>query len=80
MSSYRSWKQFRSKGSNEFTGLYYELQICWERGWKYEADWCSMSADERAHWLAFVSIESWRVERDREESERAAAVKRGGMR
>jgi hypothetical protein len=39
-----------------------------------------MSAGERAHWLAFVGIESWRLERDREAREREAAVKKGGAR
>ena len=80
MSAYRTWKKFKSKGPGEFSDLYHELQVCWERGWKYEADWCGMSAGERAHWLAFVGIESWRLERDREAREREAAVKKGGAR
>ena len=52
--------------------------MCFDRGWKYEGDWKAMSKGERALWLAFVSVESWRVEQEQKRREQQRAVLRGG--
>ena len=61
----------------EVSPLYLELQLCWGRGWSYERDWLTMSRWERAHWLAFVSIEAWRLDDERSTKDLAGRVASG---
>ena len=57
------------------TTLYHELQICWEKGWSYERDWQPMSRDERARWIAYVSVSSYHMDLQREAAERERSLK-----
>lgn len=77
MARLERWEKSKSISSkSEFTTLFHELQICWDKGWSYERDWLRMSKRERALWLAFVGVESWRTEEEREERERENALRR----